>query len=410
MGQNDVYIYDALRTPRAKGRAPKGDRPGGALSNVPPHKLVSGLIDAIESRNPNVTEHVERLALGCVGQIGPQGGHIALVSRLASRLSDDVAVRTLNNYCVSGLSAIFDAALWSGYGQSGLALAGGVESLSQIGFLADKASYYTDPETIKSLRWAPPIMGAELIATLEGYSKADLDELTLTSHRRAHEAWENGFYKTSVVPVLDNDGRELISRDALIRSDMSAKKLNAFSPAFAAQGALGFDDMMLAEHPQLEAINHVHSIANCPGMADGAALVLLGYKVAGEAAGLKPRARIIDFMETADDPVMQLTAGFKAMEQLQSKHDLQPGDIDRYEFMEAFAAVPLKLQRDYGVAPDKINVNGGHLAMGHPMGATGAILLTSLLCELEKSNMETGMVVAQAGGGIGAAIIIERLS
>lgn len=253
-------------------------------------------------------------------------------------------------------------------------------------------------------------MGAELIATREGYSKADLDALTLTSHQRAHAAWENGFYNSSVVPVTDNSGETLIARDALIRPNLTAEKLASMPPAFAAQGEMGFDEMMLSEFPDLEKIEHIHSFANCPGMADGAALIVLGSKEAGDAAGLKPRARIIDFIETADDPVLQLTAGFKAMETLHSRHGLTPNDIDRYEFMEAFAAPPLKFLRDYGVDNNKVNVNGGHLAMGHPMGATGAILLTSLLYELEHSKTQTGMVIAQAGGGIGAAIMIERMS
>lgn len=374
-----------------------------------PHTLVAGLIDAIEARNPDISESVNRLALGCVGQVGPQGGHIALVSRLASGLSDDVAVRTLNNYCVSGLSAVFDAALWTAAGQDGIALAGGVESLSQVGFLADKADYYNNPNLIKALNWAPPVMGAELIATREGYSKADLDALTLTSHRRAHAAWESGFYGRSVVPVKDADGEVLIERDALIRPDLTPEKLAAMPPAFAQQGEAGFDAMMLSRHPELAAINHIHSIANCPGMADGAALIALGSKAAGDHAGLRPRARIVDIFETADDPVLQLTAGFKAMEALHARTGLKPDAIDRYEFMEAFAAVPLKFIRDYGIDPAAINVNGGHLAMGHPMGATGAILLTSLLCELEASDTQTGMVVAQAGGGIGAAMLIERM-
>ena len=409
MSLNDVFIYDALRTPRAKGRPARGERPGGALADTPPHRLVTTLIDAIEGQHKGVSNHIGRLALGCVGQIGPQGGHIALVSRLASQLSNDVSVRTLNNYCVSGLSAIFDAALWSMKGSDQLALAGGVESLSQVGFLEDKASYYSDPEMIQSLKWAPPVMGAELIATIEGYAKEEIDALTYRSHQRAHAAWENRFYKRSVVPVYDANGEILIDRDALIRPELTPEKLSAMRPAFARQGAEGFDDMMLAEHPELTEINHIHSIANCPGMADGASLLLVGNAAAGENAGLTPRARIIDFTETADDPVMQLTAGMKAMNKVLERQGLKPGEIDRYEFMEAFAAVPLKFERDYDVDPSKVNVNGGHLAMGHPMGATGAILATSLLCELEASGTKTGMAVAQAGGGIGAAILIERI-
>lgn len=404
MSDSAVYLYDALRTPRAKGRAAKGDRPGGALSETAPQTLVANLIDAIETRTPGTKARTTRLSLGCVGQTGPQGGHIALVSRLAARLPDSTAVRTLNNNCVSGLSAVMDAALWTGR-DGGLALAGGVEMLSQVGFLADKAPYYSDPKTIADLRWAPPVLGAELIATIDGIDKAELDAFTHRSHQRAHAAWVRGFYDSHVVPVQNAAGEALIARDALIRPQMSPDELAAMPPAFAAQGAAGFDAMMLRAFPDLPRINHVHSIANCPGMADGAALILLGT----DQPDLTPRARIIDYVETAGDPVLQLTAGFTALDIILDRQSLSVGDIDRWEFMEAFAAPPVKFLRDYGVDPDRVNVNGGHLAMGHPMGATGAILLAALLCELEASGMRYGMVVAQAGGGIGAAMLIERV-
>lgn len=404
MSDTAVYLYDGLRTPRAKGRAAKGDRPGGALSETAPQALVTTLIDAIEARAPGIKARTTRLSLGCVGQIGPQGGHIALVSRLAAGLPDSTAVRTLNNNCVSGLSAVMDAALWTGR-DGGLALAGGVEMLSQVGFLADKASYYTDPATTADLRWAPPVLGAELIATIDGIDKAELDVVTHRSHQRAHAAWERGFYDSHVVPVQNAAGETLIARDALIRPHMSPDDLAAMPPAFAAQGAAGFDAMMLRVFPDLPQINHVHSIANCPGMADGAAMILLGT----DHPDLTPRARIVDYVETAGDPVLQLAAGFTALDIILARQSLLVDDIDRWEFMEAFAAPPVKFLRDYGVDPDRVNVNGGHLAMGHPMGATGAILLAALLCELEASGTRRGMVVAQAGGGIGAAMLIERV-
>ena len=404
MNAEPIYIYDAVRTPRAKGRAPRDSKPGGALSEVAPQTLVAGLADAIEERHPGTKSRINRLALGCVGQIGSQGGHIALVSRLASNLPETATVRTLNNNCVSGLSAVMDAALWLSR-DGGLAMAGGVEMLSQVGFLADRASYYTDPETIQTLRWAPPVLGAELIATLDGIEKEDLDTITTLSHSRAHQAWESGFYDSHVIPVRNAKGESLIDQDALIRPDMTLDALTALPPAFADQGAAGFDAMMLDAFPQLETIRHVHSVANCPGMADGAALILLGT----EQANHVPRARIVDYVETAGDPVLQLTAGLDAMRTLLFRNSLELDNIDRWEFMEAFAAPPVKFLRDTGVDPDRVNVNGGHLAMGHPMGATGAILLTTLLNELEYSNTKRGMVVAQAGGGIGAAMLIERV-
>jgi acetyl-CoA acetyltransferase family protein len=408
VSEHAVYIFDALRTPRAKGRAAKDNRPGGALSRTPPQTLVTSLIAALEARSPGIKPRTDRLSLGCVGQTGAQGGHIALVSRLAAGLPDRTAVRTLNNNCVSGLSAVMDAALWLGR-DGGLGLAGGVEMLSQVGFLADKAPYYSDPKTIADLRWAPPVLGAELIATIDGIEKSELDAFTHRSHQRAHAAWERGFYASHVVPVRNQAGETLIARDALIRPHMDAAALNAMLPAFAAQGAAqgaaGFDAMMLRAFPDLPRINHVHSVANCPGMADGAAMILLGTA----QTDLTPRARIVDYIETAGDPVLQLTAGFEALEMILARQSLQVKDIERWEFMEAFAAPPVKFLRDYAVDPDHVNVNGGHLAMGHPMGATGAILLAALLCELEASGTRRGMVVAQAGGGLGAAMLIERV-
>lgn len=405
----DVFVFDAVRTPRGKGRPPRGDKPGGALSAIPPYRLVTGLIDAIETRNPGSCESVAGLTLGCVGQVGAQGGHIALVARLASRLADDVPAFTLNNFCVSGLTAAGDAAMRAAAGVPGLQLAGGVECLSQVGFLADKADYYQDPVLMREIRWAPPIMGAELMATLDGFSKKDLDELTLRSHQRAQAAWDDGAYADSVVPVCDDDGNVVLGHDELIRAGMTLDDLAAMEPAFAEQGAAGFDAAMLMAHPELDAIDHVHSIANCPGMADGAALVLLGTRAAGEAAGLKPRARVVAMAEAADDPVLQLTAGLRAMDRLMEEANMDIGDFDRIEFMEAFAAVPMKFLRDYVPDEDRVNVNGGHLAMGHPMGATGAVLLTSLVHELERSDSTTGLVVAQAGSGVGSAMVVERV-
>ena len=275
MKLSNVFIYDAVRTPRGKGRPPKNDKPGGALSSVSPHDLVAGLSDVLHKRNSNIDGQISRLTLGCVGQVGPQGGHIALVSRLAAELPDTTAVTTINNYCVSGLTAVNQSAAWAHTKSDALIMAGGVECLSQVGFLADKANYYTDPALAKRLKWIPPVLGAELIASIEGFTKPDLDEITLMSHKRAAKAWENGHYDHSVAPV-ERDGEVLLDTDELIRKNMTLEKLETMLPAFAEQGAAGFDAMMLAEHPELDEISHIHSIANCPGMVDGAALVLLG--------------------------------------------------------------------------------------------------------------------------------------
>lgn len=407
----EAFIFDAIRTPRGKGRPAKEGRAGGALSTVSPHQLVAGLVEALGTRtSPDILQNIDSFTLGCVGQVGAQGGHIALISRLASNLPDRVPVKTLNNYCVSGLTATMDGALKVQSGKESLALVGGVESLSHVPFLADKASYYSDPKMVQTLRYAPPIMGAELVATLEGYAKEDLDSLTLTSHHRAAQAWAEGVYDSSVVPVTDDAGNVLLEQDELIRPELTLEQLEAMPPAFASQGALGYDDMMLAAHPELEEITHIHSIANCPGMADGASLILLGCEQSGQDFGLTPLAKIIDFVEIGADPVLQLTAGFAAMEKLLARQHLTLFDIDRIEFMEAFAAIPLTFLRNYDVDPAKVNVNGGHLAMGHPMGATGGILLTTLTHELQRCNGTLGLVVAQAGSGIGSALLIERMN
>ena len=406
MSANDVYIYDALRTPRGKGKAATQNKPGGALSNLEPHQLVAQLVHELSQRNRGLENQIESFSLGCVGQVGVQGGHIALASRIASGLPNSISTSTVNNYCVSSLTAIGMMTDKIAAGADGLHVAGGVECLSQVGFLADKASFYSDPK----LGWMPPIMGAELIATLEGFSKVDLDEISLLSHQRAHAAWQAGHYEAGVMSALDEQGKVLLARDELIRNDISQQSLEEMKPAFAEQGAQGFDQRMLQAYPNLDSISHVHSFANCPGMADGAALVIAGDYEAGIRAELTPKAKIVAKVETADDPVLQLTAGMKATEKLLFETGLKISDFDRIEFFEAFAAVPLKFIRDFKPDMDKLNVNGGHLAMGHPMGATGAILLTTLVHELQRCDGQLGLVIGQAGGGIGSAMIIERQS
>jgi len=409
MSSNQPLIFDALRTPRGMGRAVSENKTGGSLAERPPHQLVVQLIDALKRRHAGLLEHINSLTLGCVGQIGAQGGHLALVSRLASGLADQVTVKTLNNYCASGLTAINDAAKSLLAGDPGLHLAGGVESLSSVAFLGDQASYYCDPVLAKQLRWAPPVMGAELIATLQGYNKAELDNISLQSHLKAQTAWDKGYYDASVIPITHDSGAVALARDELIRGNLNIDKLAAMAPAFSRQGAAGFDAMMLAEYPQLDAINHVHSIANCPGMADGAALVVVGDHASGARAGLSPKARILAMAETAGDPILQLTAGLDAVDEVLRKTHLSIKDFDRIEFMEAFAAPTLKFLQDYRPDIDKVNVNGGHIAMGHPMGASGAILLTTLVHELHRCDGSLGLVVTQAAGGIGCAMIIERM-
>ena len=405
MKLSNAYVYDAVRSPRGKGKD------SGALAGVLPHALVAQLIAALIDRNgAEVPQQLGGLTLGCVGQIGTQGGNIALVSRLHAGLPSSIPAQTLNNYCVSGLTAVGLAAQSASAGAPDLLAAGGVEMMSQVPFMGDKASYYTDPDVARQLKFAPVALSADLYATRHGISKAEIDTLVAQSHARAHTAWEEGRYETSVIPVRGADGAVLLARDELIRPGIDTAALGKLEPAFAGLGAKGYDAMMLAENPDLDAIEHVHSVADCPGVADGAALCLVGSAQAGDKAGLRPRARILAHVEATGDPVDQLTAGFAAMDRILAETGLALRDFDRIEFMEAFGAIPVRFLRDYGADPERVNVNGGHLAMGHPMGATGAILLATLTAELERAGLQRGLVVAHGGSGVGSAMVIERVA
>lgn len=399
-----TYIYDAVRSPRGKA---KDD---GGLAALKPHTLTGQLIDALAARcGADAVRGAASLTLGCVGQVGAQGGHIALVTRLHAGLPDGVRALTINNYCVSGLTAIAMAASEAdASGDDRLRLAGGVEMMSAVPFMGDKAHYYADPETAAALRYVPVALSADLMATMEGFSKDDLDAVTARSHNRAAAAWETGGL-AEVIAIKGADGQVSLTRDESVRAGMSVEKLAGFGPAFAEMGAAGFDAVMLNARPELKKINHVHSVANCPPVCDGAALALVGSKGAGEAAGIKPKARIRAAVEASGDPVLQLTAGFAAMEQLLKETGLKLPDFDRIEFMEAFAATPVKFERDYKPDMDKVNPEGGHLAMGHPMGASGAILLATMLGGLERSGGSLGLIVAHGGSGVGSAMVVERV-
>ncbi|MEM9860298.1 MAG: acetyl-CoA C-acyltransferase [Myxococcota bacterium] len=400
----DAFIYDAVRTPRGRGVAPRDERPGGGLHRCAPQELVRQLVDALDERTGAIGR-VRRLILGCVGQVKAQGGHIALISKLASKVPNDASAKTLNNYCVSGQSAVNESALWAASDQ-GLTLAGGVEMLSRVPFLADEADYYSG-ETAQELHWLLPLMGAELMAAEEGYEKPDLDALTLRSHRRASAAWKAGHYDASVIPVQTD--ASLVARDEWIRDGLTEETLEAMPPLFAREPFASMADarqraLMKARAGELR---FRHSLANTPGMADGAALVLTGSRAAGREAGVMPMARIVAFAECGGDEVLQFGAGFTAMEQALERAGLRLEAMDRVEFMEAFAAPPLRFERRYDVDPSRVNAGGGHLAMGHPMGATGAMLITTLVHELRRIEGRYGLVVTLAAGGIGSATVVE---
>lgn len=399
-----VYIFDAVRTPRGKGR------PDGALAKVKPARLVGQLLDALAKRNgSDAISRAGHLTLGCVTQTGVQGGHIALSARIQAGLPDEVACLSINNFCVSGLTAIADAARRVDSGQVDMALAGGVESMSQTPFLADGADFYTDMGMAAAMGWTPVGLAADLLANVEGVTRGELDAAVVRSHRRAAAAWDAGRYGDRVIPVVSDDGDVALARDENIRDFGDGASLARLGPVFAATGAAGYDDILLAHRPDLAAIEHLHSVAHCPPISDGAAMVLLGALEAGRALGLEPLARILSVGETSADPVMQLTAGYTAMDQALARAGLSLSDIGAIEFMEAFAAVPVVFERRYAPDMERVNPNGGHLAMGHPMGATGAILTTTLLDDMAQLNAETGLVAATGGVGVGAAMVLERV-
>jgi acetyl-CoA acetyltransferase family protein len=398
----NVYVYEAVRTPRAKGK------PDGALAQVPPHELVGQLVHAVGQRHGEATlAAVERLALGCVTQVGPQGGHVALVSRIHAGLPDAATATTLNNYCVSGMSAIAAAARAIASGEERLSLAGGVESMSQAPFEADQAPFYRDAALAAHFEYVPPPIVADWLATQEKIGRDELDAVTVESHRRAGQAWAEGRYAHSVVPVVRADGTR-VERDETVRPQLSVADLGRFGPAFGALGAMGPDAFVLQHAPALGAVDHVHSVAHCPPIADGAALALLGTRGRGDELGLNPRARIAAIAEVNADPLQPFEAGFVAFERVLARAGIGADDLGVLEFMEAFAAVPAKFLRKYPQLADRTNLSGGHLAMGHPMGASGAVLVATLLQEMERRDVEWGATVAHAVSGVGCAVVLRR--
>ena len=405
-----VYIYDAVRTPRARGIAPTETKPGGALAHLPPQELVRQLIAAFDDRAERpVSPLVGQLSLACVGQVGAQGGHLALLSRIVSPLPEHCAAVTLNNYCAGGLTAVNLGSAWAGAQSDQLVLAGGVEMLSAVPFLADRAAWYSDPDQRKALDWTPAAMGAEVTAWRQGFIREDLDAVTIRSHQRASHAWDQGHFKNGIVPVTNTDGEIALARDEWVRSSIDPAKLAALPPLFGDDAAArSARDVVARRLPELTGKAAVMTSAHVPGFTDGAALVLLGSQQAGTHAGLKPRARILAMAERGGDDVVQFRAGFEAMDSALNEAGLTLDQLDLIEFMEAFAAPPLEFERTCAPDMSRVNVNGGHLAMGHPMGATGAVLTGMLLDELERRDGKTGMVVTLGAGGVGSALVMAR--
>lgn len=401
----EAYLYDVLRTPRGKGRA------SGALHEVKPVQLVVGLIDALRERNPGLDPgRVDDLLLGVVSPVGDQGAVIARTAALLAGLPDHVGGVQLNRFCASGLEAVNVAAQKVRSGWDHLVVAGGVESMSRVPIGSDGGAWAMDPDTNYATSFVPQGIGADLIATIEGFTREDVDLYALGSQERAAKAWAGGHFTRSVVPVRDRNGLEVLAHDEHRRPDTTMEGLGALPPAFAGLGeAGGFDAVALQKYHWVERIDHVHTAGNSSGIVDGAALVLVGSEQAGHDLGLTPRARVVATAVSGADPTIMLTGPAPAARKALATAGLTVDDIDLFEINEAFAAVVLRFVKDLDLDPDRVNVNGGAIAMGHPLGATGAMLVGTVVDELERRDARRALVTLCIGGGMGLATIVERV-
>ena len=400
----DAYIYDHVRSPRGKGR------PSGSLHEVTPVELSAQVLGALRDRNELDTSKVDDVVFGCVSPVGDQGANVARVAALVADYDEQVPGKQLNRFCASGLEAINTAAAQVMSGQSDLVVGGGVESMSRVPMGSDSGAMAADPKVASELYFAPQGIGADLIATLEGFSREDVDAYAVESQRRAANAWEHGYFDNSVVPIRDQLGMVLLDRDEHMRPGTSAEDLAGLKPAFVIPGQqAGFDAVAMQKYPQVEAIDHVHTGGNSSGIVDGAAAVLIGNKDIGDAQGLKPRARIVGFASIGTDPTIMLTGPTPSALKVLKRCGMTTDDIDLFELNEAFASVVMKFMKDLDIDHDKINVNGGAIAMGHPLGATGAMVFGTVLDELERRDQNTALVNLCIGAGMGTATIIERV-
>ncbi len=399
----EAFVFDAIRTPRGKGKA------GGALYEVKPIELLAGLLKSLKKRNNLDTSLIDDMLIGCVTPIDDQGADIAKAALLYARWSESVAGVQLNRFCASGLEAVNLAAMKIRSGWEEMVVAGGVESMSRVKMESDGGAMVFDPEVSNKIGSIPQGISADLIATIEGFSREDVDAFALDSQRKSQMARENNYFEKSIIPIYDKNGLLILEKDEYPRPDTTIEKLASLNPAFLSYGELGFDTIGLKKYPLIEQIAHVHTAGNSSGIVDGAALVLVASKEKGEAMGLKPRAKIISGAIVGSEPTIMLTGPTPASQKALKKVGMNVMDIDLWEVNEAFAAVVLKFQKDMGISEEIVNVNGGAIAMGHPLGATGSMLLGTLLDELERRDKSTGLVTMCVGGGMGIATIIERV-
>ncbi len=398
-----AYIYDSIRTPRGKGKK------DGSLYQVTPIWLVRSLLKELQQRYNLDTSLVDDIVLGCVTPVGEQGSDIARIAAIDAGWDQRVAGVTLSRFCASGLESINLAAAKVMSGMEDMIVAGGVESMSRVPMGSDGGAWYMDPRVNEATSFVPQGVGADTIATLKGFSRTDVDEFASESHRRAAAAWEKGYYDQSVVPVKDLNGLLLLDKDETIRPNTTVETLAGLNPSFIMPGKMGFDSVILDKYTTIENVNHVHHAGNSSGIVDGAAICLIGSTAAGQKAGLKPRAKVTMAAVIGSEPAIMLTGPTPACKKALAKAGMTAADIDLWEINEAFAAVPLNTAHDFGISLDIVNVNGGAIAMGHPLGATGAMLMTTVLDELERRDLKTAMITLCVGGGMGIATIIERV-
>jgi acetyl-CoA C-acetyltransferase len=401
----EAFIYEAIRTPRGRGKK------NGSLHGVKPISLVVGLIDELRTRHPNLdTDRVSDLILGIVSPVGDQGSVLPRSAAVLAGLPDTVAGLQVDRFCASGLEAVNQAAQKVRSGWDELVIAGGVESMSRVPMGSDGGAWAMDPETNYDTYFVPQGIGADLIATMEGFGREDVDAYAVRSQERAAAAWAGGYFAKSVVPVRDRNGVTILDHDEHMRPETTVEGLSKLGPSFAGIGEMGgFDAVALQKYHWVEKINHVHHAGNSSGIVDGAALLLIGNEQVGKDLGLTPRARVVATAVTGSDPTIMLTGPTPAVAKLLRTAQLTVDDIDLFELNEAFASVVLKFQKDLGIPDEKLNVNGGAIAMGHPLGATGAMITGTMVDELERRGARRAVVTLCIGGGMGLATLIERV-
>ncbi len=401
----EAYIYDAVRTPRGKGRK------DGALHEITPIQLATQVLEAIRDRNGLDTRLVDDVILGCVGPVGEQGADIARIAVLNADYAETTAGVQVNRFCASGLEACNIAAAKVIAGEAEFAIGGGVESMSRVPMGSDGGAWAMDPAVAFKTYFAPQGIGADLIATLDGFSRDDVDAYAVESQKRAATAWKEGRFAKSIVPVRDVIGEVVLDHDEHMRPGTDMQSLASLAPSFVALGEQmpGFDEIAKIRYPEVERVNHVHHAGNSSGIVDGASAVLIGSKAAGEKAGLRPRARIRGMASIGSEPLIMLTGPTFVTQKLLDRLGMKVEDIDLYELNEAFASVVLRMMKHLEIPHEKMNVNGGAIAMGHPLGATGGMILGTVLDELERRDLNTALVTLCVGAGMGTAAVIERV-